>query len=51
MLPLGGINVTNDVAIGLKTNLVAAEQLKIRFGTADPDLGATRRGDPGRADG
>ena len=36
VLPLGGINVTNDVAIGLKTNLVAAEQLKIRFGTADP---------------
>ena len=36
VLPLGGINVTNDVAIGLKTNLVAAEQLKMRFGTADP---------------
>ena len=36
VLPLGGINVTNDVAIGLKTNLVAAEQLKLRFGTADP---------------
>ena len=45
VLPLGGINVTNDVAIGLKTNLAAAEQLKIRFGTADPQLGAdpTRR--------
>jgi cell division protein FtsA len=36
VLPLGGLNVTNDVAIGLKTNLVAAEQLKLRFGTADP---------------
>ena len=36
VLALGGINVTNDVAIGLKTNLVAAEQLKLRFGTADP---------------
>ena len=36
VLPLGGINVTNDVAIGLKTNLVAAEQLKLRYGTADP---------------
>jgi cell division protein FtsA len=36
VLPLGGINVTNDVAIGLKTNLGAAEQLKLRYGTADP---------------
>ena len=38
VLALGGINVTNDVAIGLKTNLVAAEQLKLRYGTADPSL-------------
>lgn len=36
VLPIGGINVTNDVAIGLKTNLTAAEQLKIQVGTADP---------------
>jgi cell division protein FtsA len=36
VLPLGGNNVTNDVAIGLKTSLTAAEDLKIRFGTADP---------------
>src|SRR6187401_5993 len=36
VLPIGGINVTNDVAIGLKTNLIAAEQLKIQVGTADP---------------
>jgi cell division protein FtsA len=36
VLPIGGINVTNDVAIGLKTNLIAAEQLKIQLGTADP---------------
>lgn len=35
VLPLGGANVTNDVAIGLKTSLAAAEQLKIRAGTAD----------------
>ena len=38
VVPLGGINVTNDVAIGLKTDLVAAEQLKVRYGVADPDL-------------
>ena len=37
VLPLGGNNVTNDVAIGLKTSLVAAEQLKIEHGTANPD--------------
>jgi cell division protein FtsA len=36
VLPIGGNNVTNDVAIGLKTNLLSAEQLKIRHGTADP---------------
>ncbi len=38
VLPLGGNNVTNDVAIGLKTSLAAAEQLKIEHGTADPAL-------------
>src|SRR5687767_1798907 len=37
VLPLGGNNVTNDVAIGLKTSLAAAEDLKIRHGTADPE--------------
>jgi len=36
VLPLGGNNVTNDVAIGLKTSLAAAEQMKIEHGTADP---------------
>jgi cell division protein FtsA len=36
VLPLGGNNVTNDVAIGLKTSLAAAEELKIIHGTADP---------------
>jgi cell division protein FtsA len=36
VLPLGGNNVTNDVAIGLKTSLSSAEELKIRYGTADP---------------
>jgi cell division protein FtsA len=36
VLPLGGNNVTNDVAIGLKTSLASAEDLKIHHGTADP---------------
>ncbi len=35
VLPIGGNNVTNDVAIGLKTSLKAAEDLKIREGTCD----------------
>jgi cell division protein FtsA len=35
VVPLGGVNVTNDIAIGLRTNLSAAEQLKMRFGSAD----------------
>ena len=33
VLPIGGMNVTNDVAIGLKSSLQAAEDLKIRHGT------------------
>ncbi len=37
VLPLGGNNVTNDLAIGLKTSLAAAEELKIRHGSCDPD--------------
>jgi cell division protein FtsA len=41
VVPLGGVNVTNDIAIGLRTNLSAAEQLKVRFGSA-----ATRNAGP-----
>jgi cell division protein FtsA len=33
VLPIGGNNVTNDVAIGIKTSLPVAEQLKIQHGT------------------
>lgn len=35
VLPVGGNNVTNDIAIGLKTSLSEAEELKVRHGTAD----------------
>jgi cell division protein FtsA len=35
VVPVGGNNVTNDVAIGLKTSLPVAEELKIRHGTCD----------------
>jgi cell division protein FtsA len=38
VLPIGGNNVTNDVAIGLKTGLDTAEALKINHGTCDPRM-------------
>jgi cell division protein FtsA len=33
VLPIGGINVTNDLAIGLKTDLDVAEQVKLKHGS------------------
>jgi cell division protein FtsA len=42
VIPVGGNNVTNDIAIGLKTSLPVAEELKIQFGTCDL---ATVKGD------
>ncbi len=36
VLPVGGDSVTNDVAIGLRTSVDAAEKLKIEYGTAKP---------------
>jgi cell division protein FtsA len=35
VLPVGGINVTNDVAIGLRTSLNLAEEIKIKHGNAN----------------
>ena len=35
VLPVGGNNVTNDLAIGLKTSLQVAEELKIQHGSCD----------------
>ncbi|SYZ72779.1 Cell division protein FtsA [Candidatus Zixiibacteriota bacterium] len=42
VVPLGGKNVTNDIAIGLRTSVEQAEQLKLAYGSAltstvDPD--------------
>ena len=45
VLPIGGNNVTNDVAIGLKTCLQVAEELKIQHGTCNLRRGRRRRGD------
>lgn len=38
VLPIGGIHITNDLAIGLKTDLDVAEAIKIKHGSLDaPD--------------
>ena len=34
VLPIGGNNITNDLAIGLRTDLDIAEKIKIKHGTA-----------------
>jgi len=34
VVPLGGKNVTNDIAIGLRTSIEQAEQLKLKHGSA-----------------
>lgn len=35
VIPVGGINITNDLAIGLKTDLDIAEQVKIKHATLE----------------
>ncbi len=37
VIPYGGGNVTNDIAMGLRTPLVSAESLKLEHGEAIPD--------------
>lgn len=54
-IPLGGKNVTNDIAIGLRTSVEQAEQLKINYGSAlasmvDPEEMITVQGLAGRPD-
>jgi cell division protein FtsA len=36
-IPLGSANITNDIAIGLKTSILVAEAVKIKHGTCAPD--------------
>lgn len=38
VLPVGSVNITNDLAIGLKTDLYVAEQVKIQHAVAVPKL-------------
>jgi len=54
-ISLGGKNVTNDIAIGLRTSVEQAEMLKIVHGSAlasmvDPEEMIVVTGGPGRAD-
>ncbi|MFA6305430.1 MAG: cell division protein FtsA [Candidatus Gracilibacteria bacterium] len=37
MIPIGGENVTNDIAIGLRTSIDTAEKLKIEYGSVIPE--------------
>ncbi|GAB7079817.1 cell division protein FtsA [Megalodesulfovibrio paquesii] len=38
VLALGGTNLTNDIAFGLRTPMAAAEKIKVRYGCALADL-------------
>src|SRR5438270_11524184 len=38
VLPVGGFQVSNDLAVGLRTPFAAAEEIKLRHGYALPDL-------------
>ena len=36
ILPIGGNNITNDIAIGLRTSIEVAEKVKLEYGSALP---------------
>ena len=36
-LPVGSIHITNDIAIGLRTNLDVAEAIKVKYGSVLPE--------------
>jgi len=37
ILPTGGLHITNDLAVGLRTPFDAAEDMKLKYGHADPN--------------
>ncbi|MFA6992283.1 MAG: cell division protein FtsA, partial [Candidatus Gracilibacteria bacterium] len=37
MIPIGGENVTNDIAIGLRTSIDTAEKVKMEYGSVIPE--------------
>lgn len=43
VLPIGGIHLTNDLAIGLRTDLDIAEAAKLQYGTVSPDAKANKQ--------
>jgi len=55
-LPVGSMHITNDIAIGLRTNLDVAETIKMRYGTAlkekirDSEMINLSTLDPGESD-
>ncbi|HJK93040.1 MAG TPA: cell division protein FtsA, partial [Polyangiaceae bacterium LLY-WYZ-15_(1-7)] len=38
VIPIGGINLTNDIATGLRTPMAEAERIKIKYGCASTEL-------------
>jgi len=38
VIPMGGLNLTSDVATGLRTPLAEAERIKIKYGCADSSM-------------
>ncbi|MBI4127722.1 MAG: cell division protein FtsA [Parcubacteria group bacterium] len=36
VFPIGGMHITNDIAIGLRTSIDVAEAVKLAYGVADP---------------
>ncbi len=42
VIPVGSNNITNDLAIGLKTDPAVAEQVKIQYGSAMPLTGSDK---------
>lgn len=37
ILPVGGMHITNDIAIGLRTSIDTAEKIKLEYGSALPE--------------
>lgn len=37
VIPIGSTHITNDIAIGLRTNIEIADTIKLRYGYANPD--------------
>ena len=38
VIPIGGMNLTNDIAAGLRTPMAEAERIKIKYGCASPRM-------------